>query len=400
LDLFLYSPQGWIDASANFSSYVMDQFGINVSIIDIDFDGHADILTSGPRYFYGQSKTEDNQYFFRNDGTGRFQLMQMNQLNPQSNVYFLKSANGTINVVSIESNGYVYQQVEQLTPSDIQRFIGDLGAGQAQSPGFDSQYYLNTYPAVQNLISQGAYSSALDHYLKVGQAEGNYAFAPGTTVWGLSKADTVVLREGNETAQLGAGNDRVEGKAGDDKIFGGDGLDTAIWRGNAKQYQITASEKGWTVRSNATNEGTDWIQDVERLQFNDVRIALDLQANAGVVAKTIGAVFGKSAISNKEYVGIGLYFVDTLNYSYSDLMQLAITAKLGANPSNAQLVNLLYTNVVGQAPDATTQKAFVDLLDNRTFTAASLGVLAADTDINKANINLVGLAQTGLEYLP
>jgi hypothetical protein len=39
-------------------------------------------------------------------------------------------------------------------------------------------------------------------------------------------------------------------------------------------------------------------------------------------------------------------------------------------------------------------------LDNRTHTVASLGVLAADTDLNKANINLVGLAQTGLEYSP
>jgi hypothetical protein len=27
-------------------------------------------------------------------------------------------------------------------------------------------------------------------------------------------------------------------------------------------------------------------------------------------------------------------------------------------------------------------------------------VLAADTELNKVNINLVGLAQTGLEYTP
>jgi hypothetical protein len=29
-----------------------------------------------------------------------------------------------------------------------------------------------------------------------------------------------------------------------------------------------------------------------------------------------------------------------------------------------------------------------------------LGVLAADTELNQTNIKLVGLAQTGLEYLP
>jgi hypothetical protein len=81
-------------------------------------------------------------------------------------------------------------------------------------------------------------------------------------------------------------------------------------------------------------------------------------------------------------------------------MELAINARLGANATNAQVVDLLYTKVVGQAPDAATRKTFTDLLDNGTFTVGGLGVLAADTELNKVNINLVGLEQTGLAYLP
>jgi hypothetical protein len=69
-------------------------------------------------------------------------------------------------------------------------------------------------------------------------------------------------------------------------------------------------------------------------------------------------------------------------------------------PSHSQVVDLLYTNVVGQAPDAATRKTFTDLLDNGSFTVSGLGVLAAETELNKSNINLVGLAQTGLAYLP
>jgi hypothetical protein len=61
---------------------------------------------------------------------------------------------------------------------------------------------------------------------------------------------------------------------------------------------------------------------------------------------------------------------------------------------------LLYTNVIGQAPDTATRKVYTDLLDNQTYTVASLAVLAADTEYNKANVNLIGLAQTGLAYLP
>ena len=139
---------------------------------------------------------------------------------------------------------------------------------------------------------------------------------------------------------------------------------------------------------------------VTDLHFSDVSFAWNLSGTAGQVAKTLGAVFGKDAVANKEYAGIGLHFVDDLHYSYADLMRLAIKARLGSNPTAGQVVDLLYSNVVGSAPDAATRKSFTDLLDNRTFTVESLGVLAADTELNKVNINLVGLAQTGLEYLP
>jgi hypothetical protein len=139
---------------------------------------------------------------------------------------------------------------------------------------------------------------------------------------------------------------------------------------------------------------------VEKIKFLDLSVAWDLNGHAGEVAKTLGAVFGKESVANKSFAGIGLHFVDDLNFSYPSLMELAINARLGANPSNNQVVDLLYTNVVGQAPDATTRKSFTDLLDNGTFTVGGLGVLAADTELNKVNINLVGLAQTGLEYTP
>ena len=149
---------------------------------------------------------------------------------------------------------------------------------------------------------------------------------------------------------------------------------------------------------------------VERIKFTDVSVAFDFfgYENAGLnnrppalwVAKTLGAVFGKSAITNKKYAGIGLHVIDDLNYSYLDLMQLAINARLGANPSYDQVVDLLYSNVVGTAPDAATRKSFTDLLDNGKFTVDSLGMMAADTELNQININLVGLLETGLEYLP
>lgn len=189
-----------------------------------------------------------------------------------------------------------------------------------------------------------------------------------------------------------AGNDVLQGRAGK--------VDTAIYHGVRNDFILSLQGDTVRIKDQQGNEGADQLLSIERISFSDLNIAFDLSANAGMVAKTLGAVFGKESVANKSFAGIGLHFVDDLNLSYPSLMELAINARLGANASSAQVVDLLYTNVMGQAPDAAARKTFTDLLDNGTFTVGGLGVLAADTELNKVNINLVGLAQTGLEYTP
>jgi hypothetical protein len=62
-------------------------------------------------------------------------------------------------------------------------------------------------------------------------------------------------------------------------------------------------------------------------------------------------------------------------------------------------VKLLYTNVVGSAPDAGALTYYKGLLDNGTYNQGTLGVLAADTALNTTKINLIGLVQTGVEFI-
>jgi Ca2+-binding RTX toxin-like protein len=231
----------------------------------------------------------------------------------------------------------------------------------------------------------------------------------GAVITGTTNADALVGTAGADTLNGLAGNDTLTGGLGNDVLEGGDGVDVAVFAYPAENYRLelqnpspTVSFSGPMIAINPPppTEGTDSLTNIERLEFSDKLLAINLQASAGQVAKTLGTVFGKAAVANKAYVGIGLHYADHLGYSYESLMQLAISARLSANPSNGQVVDLLYTNVVGQAPDTDTRKVYTDLLDNRTYTVASLGVLAADTDLNKANINLAGLSQTGLEYSP
>ena len=117
--------------------------------------------------------------------------------------------------------------------------------------------------------------------------------------------------------------------------------------------------------------------------------------------KTLGAVFGQDAARNPDFAGIGLHYLDNKGYSANQLMALALEARLGQQLQDFDaVVNLLYTNVVGMAPDAATRDSFVQLLSSGQYSAASLGLLAADTELNQVRVGLMGQAIEPLEYHP
>ena len=370
VQVLINKPEGFVDESAsrvnfthtpdaNFTHYD------TIDTVDVNADGFLDILL-----YRGLNNSDGANHtrILLNDGQGNFTDSPYPVGIPKGLLIPIDSSKGDYAVVTDAGNLYQGNAYSYQFCVDSVHFDWSLG--------WDFLTSQATIPAIQT------------------------ADVPGRWLKGTNSANILTLSSGNERAFGYAGNDQIMGMSGDDVIDGGEGLDTAIWKGKIEQYKVATTIKGWIVQSLITDEGTDQLQNIERLHFSDTSLALDLSANAGQVAKTLGAVFGKSAVANKQYAGIGLHFVDDLNYSYSNLMQLAINARLGANPTNGQVVDLLYTNVVGQTPGKADRDYFVGLLDNHTFSVASLGVLAADTDLNKANINLTGLAQTGLEYLP
>jgi hypothetical protein len=214
--------------------------------------------------------------------------------------------------------------------------------------------------------------------------------------------DSLIGGLGNDTLNGGLGNDALTGGSGNDSLDGGAGIDTALFSTNASNYSINKSlingVTTFTVSDKTGANGIDTLISIERLQFSDKKLAIDLDTNAGTVVKILGAVFGPSSVANKSYVGIGLGYLDS-GMSYASLMQLAIDANFGRPGSNSDVVKLLYTNVVGSAPDAATLASYKSLLDKGTYTQATLGILAADTTENLTNINLIGLAKTGVEYV-
>jgi hypothetical protein len=201
-----------------------------------------------------------------------------------------------------------------------------------------------------------------------------------------------------ETLAGGSGNDLLQGSGGDDLLQGGAGIDTAVYAQARSQY---------TLAQHATRvsgaEGTDTLNQVERLRFSDTAVAIDLAGNAGSTAQILRAFFGSAALANKGAVGIGLSLFDG-GMAYADVVALAIATpdfqQLAGSHSNADFVSTVYRNVVGVAPTAAERDSFVALLDNGTYTQTSLGVLAAQIAVNAQSVDITGLADTGIAFTP
>lgn len=206
----------------------------------------------------------------------------------------------------------------------------------------------------------------------------------------------------SQTIEGGASKDILTGFGGDDILIGKEDIDTARYHSNAADYDLEKfSNEIWSIKhKNGESDGSDTLIEIERIQFSDISLALDLNDNAGMTAKILGAVFGPESISNKTYAGIGLTLLDN-DMNFEALMQIAIDTALGKDATNhAVVADLLYKNVVGLSPSAAEAAYYVEMLDNGTHTVSSIAIMAAETSLNLENIDLVGLYQTGLEYLP
>ena len=213
---------------------------------------------------------------------------------------------------------------------------------------------------------------------------------------------------GNDNLNGGNGNDTLIGGPGSDYLDGADGFDRAVYLLSLNNYKVIRNNGGsWNVNFTgatsttpvAERDGNDNMNRIERLVFADQVIALDLDGNAGTVAKVLGAVFGPDFVKNPFFVGIGIEYLDNRGHDYESLLGVAISAKLGATPTNKQVVDLLFTNVIGVAPSADQAAPFVKMLDDKSYSVTALAKMAADTPFNTAAVNLTGLASTGLPYL-
>ena len=128
--------------------------------------------------------------------------------------------------------------------------------------------------------------------------------------------DSIFGDAGNDTLDGGTGDDTISGGTGDDTIDGGteatDDGDIAVYSGNRGTYSIIGSSTGFTVSDNSSangDDGTDFVQNVERLRFLDG----DIIVGTGLVgASIVGTEFDDNGGVGNPGPLIGTILNDTI----------------------------------------------------------------------------------------
>ena len=288
-------------------------------------------------------------------------------------------------------DAFLAEQTTPVAPEIGTAEYDDLleATGRTDLTEFDYQeYVISVTEAEQALIRAG-----LDKvYTKVTFKDGNTEDVVDTP----DVAPVALIgSRGNENLTGGKGDDVLISSGGEDLLEGGEGKDSVIITKGASNSTITRDieTNNWVV---VTDAGTDTLVDIERLVFEDTSVALDVNKDqiGGQAVLALGALVGPDSIEDPAFVGLVIGLLDD-GMSFDELAVAAIEAL--SLQSNDALVTTLWTNIVGVAPSDSEKASVVALLDSGT-TPAELVRLAAFNEVNESNVDLVGLAQRGLEF--
>jgi hypothetical protein len=180
-----------------------------------------------------------------------------------------------------------------------------------------------------------------------------------------------------------------------DTIDGGTGLDTLVLGGKHTDYVIPHTTTGFSVSGPGVNE---WVTNVERLQFSDGVVGLDISGDAGQAYRLYQAAFNRVP----DLGGLG-YQTNALDTGTS-LVQVA--ANFIASPEfqatygsvdDREFITLLYRNVLHREPE----QAGLDFHMNELASGETRAdVLTHFSESPENQANVIGQIQDGMFFYP
>lgn len=140
------------------------------------------------------------------------------------------------------------------------------------------------------------------------------------------------------------------------------------------------------------------LSSIERVSFDDLNVAFDIDGNAGKAYRLYEAAFDR----DPDLEGLG-YWISALDKGTS----LESVAKVfidsdefhnlyGSNISNEEFVTSMYQNTLDRAPDQGGFDYWVNELGSGSINEAQ--GLAYFSESNENQLNVIGVIQDGIEY--
>lgn len=205
---------------------------------------------------------------------------------------------------------------------------------------------------------------------------------------------------GANTLSGAAGNDLLLGGAGNDTLDGGAGLDVASFSAARSNYTISKTASGFSIADASGVDGIDQLLNLERLQFSDQSVALDISGVGGKAYRIYQAAFDRTP----DAVGLGFWIsVMDKGYALLDVATGFINSTefanlYGAAPSNAQFLDRLYQNVLHRTPDPGGYAFWLGVLDRHAVSRAE--VLAEFSESPENQTALASVIGQGFSFQP
>jgi len=195
-----------------------------------------------------------------------------------------------------------------------------------------------------------------------------------------------------------AANDALVATRGSDRVDGGAGIDVLRFAGTRASFGIDKTAAGFTVTDKTSQHNVDTLARIERLVFSDSSVALDIDGHGGQAYRLYQAAFNRVP----DLGGLG-YWIAQMDRGAS-LLDVAtgfvsvgeFITVYGAKPSNADIIDRFYANVLNRKGDAGGIAYWNALLDNKILTVPQ--VLASFSESPENQANLIGIIGNGFAF--
>lgn len=372
---------------------------LDVQMADFNYDGRPDLIvvgTNGDPYYKGAFVQ-----LLRNDGNNVFTDVTASSM-PAADVmsWTPGSPNDTpwgmwlqqldfnhdgVMDFAVNYNGQLKQSTPLVWLNDGAGKFTVLHVSDFVEPG--SEWMMNTGHFV-----------AMEH--GYGHVTTQYSEGGGLLTMGLAP---LMAYRGHAASPLisgDAGANQFATTGANNTVNGGAGLDTLVMSGNRAHYTITVGAQSVQVSDGRGIDGTDTLTGVERVRFLDQAVAFDIEGVAGMAYRVYQAAFGRTP----DLGGLGFWIGamdrgSSLHNVAAEFSQSAeFKALYGTAPTNRQIVEKFYTNVLHRPGETAGIEYWSGVLDQGLATVAEVLVGFSESPENKAA--LTGVVSNGIGFTP